>query len=227
MRCSCSKPTPCKADLAYPRSSTDQAQTAPLLPKMPYCHTCGEPFEGRGIYCSYHGTKTYKHSEPNSFYSPESNPNIQYRVYGQRRRRDDLHPTNLSLFPSPLSTSSSLQAAASQFRSLADDYAINHMTFHTHNNGTKSVQVSANKDRVQCSTCKSWFPDRRRLEQHQWELQSGCEVHEMCFPRDEEYFHGTSCRHSRCFVRGCESVYRREGGWKGNVVEGHVREWHQ
>lgn len=194
--------------------------------KMPYCHTCGDQFEGRGIFCSYHGTKAYRHGQPNVYYTADSNPNVHYPGGGQRHRREHAHQGGMSMFPSPLSTSSSLQAAASQFRNLADDYAINHMTFHTHNNGTKSVSVSANKDRIQCSVCKSWFPDRRRLEEHQWELPSGCEIHEMCFPREEESFHGTSCRHDRCFIRGCGSVYRREGGWKAAVIEGHVREWH-
>lgn len=49
----------------------------------------------------------------------------------------------------------------------------------------------------------------------------------MCFGKEEEYFHATSCRHDRCFVKGCGSIYRKEGGWKGSVVEAHVREWHQ
>ncbi|KAF2728978.1 hypothetical protein EJ04DRAFT_503174 [Polyplosphaeria fusca] len=196
---------------------------------MPYCTSCGDRFEGRGIYCGYHGAKTYGrgYEQPNAYYTPDSNPNVHYRT-GHRQRHDDLtHSASLSLFPSPLSTSASLQQAASQFRNLADEYAINHMTFHTHANGTKSVQVSANKDRCQCTVCKDWFPDRRRLEQHQWEQQGGCEIHELCFPSNDEHFHGTTYRHDRCFVRGCVSIYRREGGWKTSVIETHIREWHQ
>lgn len=48
----------------------------------------------------------------------------------------------------------------------------------------------------------------------------------MCFGQEEEHYHGTQYRHERCFVRGCTSPYRREGGWKSGVVEGHVKKWH-
>ncbi|KAF2009994.1 hypothetical protein BU24DRAFT_68962 [Aaosphaeria arxii CBS 175.79] len=119
-----------------------------------------------------------------------------------------------------------LAAAASTFTRLTANYSINHMSFSMAPNGTKSVNVSANKDREQCSTCKKWFPDHEKLRNHMWELPSGCEVHNMCFTRDEESFHGTRCRHDRCFVKGCGSVYRKEGGWKTGVVENHVREFH-
>ncbi|KAF2268814.1 hypothetical protein CC78DRAFT_575800 [Lojkania enalia] len=196
---------------------------------MPYCHTCGEVFEGRGIYCIYHIPRAFnKTPDPqNTYYATESPSNVKYRTNKYRSNGYDTSNTGLSSFPSTHIYLPTLQAAATQFQSLATDYTINNMTFHISPSGTRSIQVSANKDREQCYVCKKWFPDRRRLEQHQWELGSGCEIHEMCFSKEEEHYHGTMFRHDRCFVRGCASIYRREGGWKSGVVENHVREWHQ
>ena len=39
-------------------------------------------------------------------------------------------------------------------------------------------------------------------------------------------WHAQSKRHERCFVRNCERIYRKEGGWRGSVIEDHVMEWH-
>ncbi|KAF2121115.1 hypothetical protein BDV96DRAFT_640521 [Lophiotrema nucula] len=194
---------------------------------MPFCNTCGSFYEGRGLYCPYHGSKkTFPKSyeQPSGYYNVDGIPPMEYNSHKHHNRYNS---PDLSLFPSRHGTSANLQSAATHFRNLANDYTINNMTFHTHPNGTKSIQVSANKDRVQCSTCKQWFPDRKRLEAHQWEYVSGCEDHAVCFSREDEMWHGTSWKHDRCFVKGCESVYRREGGWKAGVVEDHVRKWHQ
>lgn len=54
----------------------------------------------------------------------------------------------------------------------------------------------------------------------------GCEAHGVCLREEDIGWHAAEWRHDRCFVRWCGSVYRREGGWKGTVIEGHVRGWH-
>ncbi|KAF2180053.1 hypothetical protein K469DRAFT_593836 [Zopfia rhizophila CBS 207.26] len=195
---------------------------------MPFCTKCGDRFQGRGTLCAYHNipiyTKTYDtYNTAEPYYTHDAS----HRHYYDSPHRPHYSNYNAaSLFPSPRTSNTQLQVAAHQFRKLADDYAINHMTFNSHPNGTRSVQVSANKDREQCSVCKKWFADHQKLELHLWEFPSGCEEHEVCFRQEEEYFHGTTYRHGRCFVRGCQSIYRREGGWKSGVVERHVRDCH-
>ena len=209
--------------------------------KMPYCTSCGSYFDGRGTYCALHNPYLFTKPQGDRFKPDQHFPDIKYRTghnhkphkhtnydtYGNPNKYDRTNDNSLTLFPGPQTSSTALHQAATHFRNLADNHAINNMTFSVTSNGTKSVSVSANKDREQCAVCKKWFPDRRRLELHQWEFQSGCEVHEICFAQEEGYYHGVSYRHDRCFVRGCGSVYRREGGWKASVVEAHVREWHQ
>ncbi|PSN62247.1 hypothetical protein BS50DRAFT_141392 [Corynespora cassiicola Philippines] len=134
---------------------------------------------------------------------------------------------DIAISNSPRSLNTMLHAAATVFQDLAANHAIDHMRFSVAPNGTRYVSAHANKEREQCQTCQKWFPDSMRLDHHKREFGSGCEAHAMCFRDDEAYFHGCDAKHDRCFVRGCASIYRREGGWKNVVVEDHVRTWHQ
>lgn len=112
------------------------------------------------------------------------------------------------------------------FTTLSHSHAISSLTYSITPQGSQSLTASANFDREQCPVCKKWFPDQSKLEFHQWEFPVGCDVHGVCLRAEDVMWHGTRERHERCFVRGCGSVYRREGGWRGGVVEGHVKGWH-
>ncbi|KAF1993215.1 hypothetical protein P154DRAFT_625615 [Amniculicola lignicola CBS 123094] len=221
---------------------------------MPFCHICADGFDGHGNYCERHNTSyavtktydTYDAYNPSKYETVEHYPMVKHRSshqnyhkptykYNDYKHNDyntydntlTYHASSSSNpIPVPLNTSNIVAATASTFRSLATDYTINSLSLSISPSGTKSILVTANKDRIQCPVCKEWFPDHQRLDMHHYEYPSGCEVHQTCFGREEELWHGTSCRHERCFVKGCSSVYRREGGWKRGVVEDHVREWH-
>lgn len=199
---------------------------------MPFCTTCGEVFEGLGSHCPFHNPYLFTNNLDSS-----DRDIIKYRTgHGRRHKHgalkyyDSYDDQALVPYRNPQSqiaiSNHALRDTAHTFSRLTSDYAINNMTLSLHPSGTKSISVSANKDREQCPICRQWFSNSKRLDKHKWEFPSGCEVHEMCFGREEEHFHGTSWKHDRCFVKGCTSLYRMEGGWKTKVVEGHVREWH-
>ncbi|KAH7130300.1 hypothetical protein B0J11DRAFT_248692 [Dendryphion nanum] len=161
--------------------------------------------------------------------------NFNYYDQSIEQTFDQFHDTNdLSLAPyyhnhtnDHQHSPSHLNHAAQTFTRLTSQHAINSLTLTSTPAGLKTISVIPNKDREQCPVCRKWFPDAERLRMHRWEYSSGCEVHGICFGREEEAFHASKCRHDRCFVKGCPSLYRKEGGWKGSVVEGHVKEWHQ
>lgn len=118
------------------------------------------------------------------------------------------------------------QSLTTTFNTLTVNHAVASMTYSVAPSGARSVTAHANLEREQCSSCRKWFPDREKLEYHQLEFPIGCDVHRMCIREEDARWHGTSERHDRCFVRGCHSIYRREGRWKGSVIEDHVRQWH-
>lgn len=223
---------------------------------MPFCSSCGDVFEGRGTFCIYHNPYTFSKSHDTGNFPlvkyrtvgqsgrHKSHKSKDYddmkhydQTYDQNYDQNDLSVVPYqqtfnqnfnSTYPygSQVSSSQLASVAAQTFTRLTSQHAINSMTFSTSPSGMKSVAVTANKEREQCGICRKWFPDHRRLELHHWEHTSGCEVHGICFGKEEEYYHGTSWRHDRCFVKGCGSVYRKEGGWKGSVIEAHIRESH-
>ncbi|KAF2659189.1 hypothetical protein K491DRAFT_675874 [Lophiostoma macrostomum CBS 122681] len=121
-----------------------------------------------------------------------------------------------------------LAATAQAFRKLTRDCEIGAMNLHMHPTTSRPSTLSfvVNKDREQCPCCKVWFADPHKLKMHKWEFPSGCDIHKLCFGKEDEHYHGTQYRHERCFVKGCTSIKRREGGWMTGFVEEHVREWH-
>ncbi|KAF2241045.1 hypothetical protein BU26DRAFT_497000 [Trematosphaeria pertusa] len=215
---------------------------------MPFCTTCGSYFDGRGSHCALHNPYLQTH------YADTSSPiNISYRTgtggryatpirrkaklyddydgmldtYNDRNAVARYSPRNsLASLPDPITSPSHLRPLATTFAHLTTHHAITSLTYSVSPTGTRSITATANPDREQCSTCRQWFPDRRRLELHQWEFPVGCEMHSVCLREEDIGWHAVSERHERCFVRGCGSIYRREGAWKRGVVEGHVRGRH-
>jgi hypothetical protein len=118
------------------------------------------------------------------------------------------------------------QPLINTFKALSPTHAISSLTYSFTPNGGQSLTAQANFDREKCMVCDTWFPDGQKLESHQWEFSVGCQEHGVCMREEDVQWHGTSERHERCFVRGCHSVYRKEGGWKGGVIKEHVVSWH-
>lgn len=219
---------------------------------MPYCTLCGYYFKGRGTRCVFHDPNPitvdtqsrYTSSNITTAYplnEPQGIVRYKPKTRGQSSRkaptytdyepyRDLIHLPSSSTDPSTLpelnpSTLDELQSLASSplYSNVSLTVAA---ASNSHSTPSYTLSLAPNLHREQCSRCKEWFPDQKRRERHAWEYPSGCDVHEMCFGIDEEYYHGVQYRHDRCFVRECKSVYRREGGWKKEVVKDHVADWH-
>lgn len=223
---------------------------------MSFCARCGSYFEGRGSLCARHSPMHFSNDESHRYAvqayvqkphrsgrrsrSVDGHRELrhikQYDTYGYRPRHRTNDELALITLPSPHAhhshqhhehdNHSSPKTLAKAFNHLTNTHAISSMTLHNTPDGTSTLTITANQNREQCPTCYMWFPDRQHLNVHTWELPSGCEEHGMCFSSDEEAFHGTAWRHDRCFVKGCQSVYRKEGGWKAGVVEKHIKQWH-
>lgn len=138
-----------------------------------------------------------------------------YEDYDYNRRND------------PILSTANLKPLGYAFERLSANHAITQLTYAIDVHGTRSVTATANPEREQCSNCGLFFPDRLRLMGHLAEFPVQCDVHGVCLRGDDVLLHADEERHDRCFVRGCLSVYRVEGGWKGSVVEGHVRGSHR
>ncbi|KAF1943045.1 hypothetical protein EJ02DRAFT_152667 [Clathrospora elynae] len=217
---------------------------------MPYCIICGVRFKGRGKHCGLHNNyhltirhhDHYNHNHNSDSTDPSS---IRFRTGGRHQPRTlrfatDSHDTYGGQYndtsalvpysPNPLPTTN-LSAALAQplvqtFATLSHAHAISSLTYSVAPNGSQSLKAEANFEREQCTVCRKWFPDHQKLETHQWEFSIGCEEHGVCLRREDVLWHGTRVRHERCFIRGCGSVYRLEGGWKWVAAEVHVRKWH-
>jgi hypothetical protein len=126
----------------------------------------------------------------------------------------------------PYTSTHYLNAAATSFKSLSADFAISRITASVRPDGTREICVEANNERERCATCGAWFADRHKLEVHKYDLPCGCSKHGVCFAKEDEYYHGVMYRHERCFVKGCETLFRKEGGWKEGAIREHVKEWH-
>jgi hypothetical protein len=112
------------------------------------------------------------------------------------------------------------------FHHLTDTNSIASLTYTVSPAGDLSLTAHANLTREQCLVCLQHFPDRPHLDTHNWEFPVGCEKHGICLRPEDVEFHAMNENHSRCFVTNCGTRYRKEGGWRGSVVERHVREWH-
>jgi hypothetical protein len=211
---------------------------------MPYCSTCGVRFKGHGTHCLLHSTK-YHHTSTRlqntySYNSDSTNSSgVRFRTGGPRTRFANTHDpyndnTNALVRYNhsgnsiqPYNTTTALaQPLVATFTTLSHAHAISSLTYSISPQGAHSLSAEANFEREQCSVCRKWFPDHQKLQYHHREFPVGCEEHGICLREEDVQWHGNRERHERCFVRGCGSVYRREGGWKGVVVERHVREWH-
>jgi len=218
---------------------------------MSYCNTCGIYFDGRGSHCTLHSpyTRDYHNQYPGDYLGPAP---IRYRNSHHRHRKqrqsgyhdkyEALEPynpkTTLARYvhgghqlvwaktPNPITHSTSLRPITTTFTHLADTHSIASLTYSVSPTGGHSITATANLDREQCPVCLQYFPDRHHLDRHTWEFPVGCEKHRLCMREEEVAWHAQSKRHERCFVRNCERIYRKEGGWRGSVIEDHVMEWH-
>jgi hypothetical protein len=209
---------------------------------MPYCATCRARFHGGGHHCALHRPSLRRsHIQEHYNYSSDSTHpgDTHFRTsHGTvgTIARHHLHRDNdynnshaLALHNqygmSPMD-SSLAQPLAQSFATLQSTHVIASLTYTITPHGIQTLKAEANLEREQCTVCGTWFPNHQKLESHQWDFPVGCEVHGVCMRMEDVQWHGTSERHERCFVRGCQSVYRKEGGWRAGVVEGHVRGWH-
>jgi hypothetical protein len=230
-----------------PVSQTTQSRRIPSAYFiMPYCSTCGVRFKGQGTHCLLH-SNSWRHTNTrlqdaynyNSDSTNSSGVRFRTGVSRPRARFADTHDryndTANGLVPysnhahttQRYNVNTSLaQPLVSTFETLSQDHAISSLTYSISPQGDHSLSARANFEREQCTICREWFPDQQRLECHQHEFPVGCGQHGVCLRQEDVQWHGNRERHERCFVRGCGSIYRKEGGWKGVVVERHVREWH-
>ncbi|OAG10258.1 uncharacterized protein CC84DRAFT_1236751 [Paraphaeosphaeria sporulosa] len=122
---------------------------------------------------------------------------------------------------------SSLKPLEYAFEKLSSSHAVTQLTYAIDVHGTRSITATANPEREQCANCGAFFADYHRLKGHYADYPVQCDVHGVCLRFDDVLVHADEDRHDRCFVRACRSIYRLEGGWKGSVVEGHIRGSHR
>lgn len=211
---------------------------------MPHCAACGVRFHGSGHYCTFHKSslrrsrtqESYNYTS-DSMYPGDTHLRTSQGTVGTVARRRPCNSDGyndaraLALYNShyhntPTMNTPLAHTLAESFATLQDTHIIASLTYTVTPSGAQTLTAEANLEREQCSVCCVWFPDHRQLEYHHWENPVGCEIHNICMRREDASWHGTQERHNRCFVSDCESVYRREGGWKAGVVEEHVRGWH-
>jgi hypothetical protein len=201
---------------------------------MPYCTTCGYYFNGRGSHCSLHIPylqDTYDtpiRYRTGRFRQPRKPRQIGYHDSYNGPDTDDskLALTSRNFNVGQALRSDNLRPLLTTFNHLADTNSIASLTYNVSPAGDLSLTAHANLAREQCVVCLQYFPDRPHLDTHNWELPVGCEKHGVCLRWEDVEFHAMDERHSRCFVTSCRTRYRKEGGWRGSVVERHVREWH-
>lgn len=217
---------------------------------MPHCAICSTRIYGPGHYCTLHKpklrrshTKEYYNYSSDSAYPGDTHFRTSAGTAGTVARRrhhhhdhQDIH-TALALCNQPHDARATLDTPApndmpiaytlaQSFAALQDTHIIHSVTYSMTPSGAHALNVEANLDREQCLVCRVWFASREKLEQHRWEYPVGCEIHVICLRSEDVLWHGMDRRHDRCFVRGCESQMRIEGGWKTGAVERHVRGCH-
>lgn len=209
---------------------------------MPYCSHCGEPFRGRGSRCALHNSHAPHVRFYENNYSSDSSDAARVRLATQRRhdrsspyvdaRHYDphLHRHSLVRYGHPDRTGRDLNAVTQPlvhaFGDLSPNHEIATLSYAVDRAGGQSLTAAVNFDREQCTVCYRWFPDQHKLNSHKWDFPLGCEEHQMCLREEDVQYHATSERHHRCFIRGCEAEYRKEGGWKESVIKAHMRHYH-
>lgn len=211
---------------------------------MSRCSICNTLIYGTGSLCALHKS-TFRRSRTLDYYdysSESSHPaNTNYRtsqgsagvaaLHRPRHRDGYNNGRALALYSSdrdPRTTTTALATTLSQsFTTLQDAHVVSSLTYTITPDGTQTVTAQANLEREQCMICFTWFPNREKLDYHQWEYPIGCAAHGICMRTEDALWHGTNERHERCFLQNCSSVYRREGGWRSSVVEKHVKAWHR
>lgn len=211
---------------------------------MPYCTVCGEYFEGRGTYCAYHsGSVPEASRHGNYYYSSDSSGPAKIRFstrqrhyhsphYADPRFLDGYHNHSTSLVKHSHRNRTTKDYTAltrplvHAFEDLSHNHEIASLTYSVDRAGGQSLRASANFDREQCLVCHRWFPDHQKLEVHRWEFPVGCEEHGVCLREEDVQWHATDEKHERCFVRRCETEYRKEGGWKPGYIKAHMLRYH-
>lgn len=209
---------------------------------MPRCETCNARFNGSGHHCTLHKSDFYRshtkdHYKYNNGFSYPSDRHIRisYDTVGAvALRRPQQNPghndtqaislydyNNTSAISAPI-----VHALAQSFATLQDTHVIASLTYTVAPSGAHVLSAEANLEREQCPTCYVWFSNHEKLRYHQLENPVGCEAHGVCMRLEDALWHAMKERHERCFVRGCVSLYRREGEWRTWAVEDHVRKWH-
>ncbi|KAF2690491.1 hypothetical protein K458DRAFT_289830 [Lentithecium fluviatile CBS 122367] len=219
---------------------------------MAFCTTCGAQFNGRGNHCTRHSSYLQDYYNQYTSDSHDVVP-IKYRTGRFRSSSHNRHrkPRQIGYHDSynaldtynpqtnewannyngyngsdPITHPTTILPLTTTFDRLANNHSIAELTYSIEPTGKRSITATANPDREQCPVCFQYFADVGRLRAHTWEFPIGCERHRVCLRDEDAAWHAQSERHERCFVRGCTSVYRREGGWRGIVVENHVKGWH-
>ena len=206
---------------------------------MPLCW-CGERARGTGTRCARH-RHTYNYNSdstdissvrrhigtrarhPHIHFADDINPHARYDP-GQALMPYTSHDNG---YISSAQSNGLAQSVVRVLETSSDTHAIAMAEFSvTPSTGTYSFSARANLEREQCTVCLQWFPNGYKLECHQQEFPIGCEECRVCLRRDNVAWHADTEKHNRCFVRGCESDYRRFGNWKSRFVERHVKDTH-
>lgn len=222
---------------------------------MSRCAVCDTRIYGSGNYCTLHKpkyrpshTQEYYNYSSNSAYPGETHFRTSAGTAGAVARRHHHHSDHrdshnqLALYSQPHNQPYNqsynqsynqpyngtqvvnlplAQTLTQAFTHLQDTYVIASVTY-----DGQEITVNANLEREQCLVCHVWFPNHDKLVWHQIENPVGCEVHGVCMRKEDALWHGTARQHERCFVRGCRSAFRAEGGWRDSTVERHVRDHH-
>lgn len=205
---------------------------------MPLC-SCGEWFRGTGTRCPRH-RHTYNYNSDSTDRS-SVHRHISARVRPRHAHfvDDDLHvrynsgqaliryTNHGNGYISNTQSNDLAQSVVSVLETSSDTHAIAMAEYSVNpSTGTYSFSAQANLDREQCTVCSQWFPNRYKLECHQYEFPIGCEECRVCLRRDSVAYHADTEKHDRCFVRDCESDVRRFGNWRSRFVKRHVVETH-
>jgi hypothetical protein len=207
---------------------------------MPVCTICRVPIRGPGTLCAHHRNTRYTYDRYN-YSSDSTNPSSIHRrtgthtrprhahfadnhaIYGQYDASNALVPYRMRGTAYNAHSNELAKPLIQVFDIFSDTHTIASAQYSANpSTGEHSLSAQANLDREQCTTCRQWFPDRYRLQYHQQEFPVECEQCSVCLRHDDIAFHATDVEHERCFVRSCESDYRRLGNWKHRYVERHI-----
>ncbi|KAI0860565.1 hypothetical protein F4860DRAFT_478857 [Xylaria cubensis] len=95
--------------------------------------------------------------------------------------------------------------------------------------GSHTSRQSTRATRKQCWCCRLWFDFEEEHSAHIQECNSGCAIHKVCFPWNDNYTHATQESHHLCFVGDCGSrfaKYNANGGFSTQEIEEHIYDEH-